>query len=116
MSRSVNQRLEKLNEKKINGKKLLSDESLSDELLDDDDWISATATHNYMMKDPLLDWLKYHHGVFTHGKKRYRKMVTKSLEDSKSIYNFTSYIMEQGNIFERKVIKLLIKKFGSNRV
>lgn len=96
----------------ISSSAVSSDES---ELLDDS-WISATATHNYMMKDPLLDWLQYHHSTFTNKKKRYRKVVTKSLEDSKSTYNFTSYIMEQGNVFERKVIKLLIKKFGSSRV
>lgn len=75
----------------------------------DDDWIPATATYNYMMKDPLLDWLKYHHGP--HKNARYRKN-----NSSNETYNFPEYIMEQGKMFEKKVMKLISKKFQSNRV
>ena len=93
-----------------------SDSSTSEISRLDNSWISATSTYNYMMKDPLLDWLKHHHGSFTHRHRQYRNIVNKSLEDSKSAYNFTSYIMEQGVIFEKKVMKLLTKKFESKRI
>lgn len=91
----------------------------SESSLLDDSWISATSTYNYMMKDPLLDWLKHHHNSFVHRHRRYRELVNKSIEcvnEGKSSYNFTSYIMEQGHEFERKVMKLLTKKFGPERV
>ena len=106
--------------------------SNEDEMLGED-WISATSTYNYMMKDPLLDWLKYHHGSFVHKHRKYRDVVNKCLEfsefrlgyskatshrleDNKSTYNFTSYIMEQGHEFERKVMKMITKKFAPERV
>lgn len=87
----------------------------------DDSWISATSTYNYMMKDPLLDWLKYHHGSFVHKNRRYRKAVDQSSPElkknfDKTGFNFTSYIMEQGVTFEKKVMKLLTKKFGPDRI
>jgi len=82
----------------------------------DNSWLSATSTYNYMMKDPLLDWLKQHHSSLVHKNREYKHVVNHSLEDKKTSCNFTSYIMEQGNIFEKKVMKLLTKKFGTKRV
>lgn len=81
-------------------------------LTEPDTWVSASSTYNYMMKDPLLDWLKHHHKSLKN--KTYRSTVSESLQISK--YNFTNYIMEQGNIFERKVMKMITKKFGKERV
>src|SRR3989337_3678764 len=82
----------------------------------DSSWISATSTYNYLMKDPLLDWLKHHHGSLVHENRKYREVVNKCLDDSKSSYNFTSYIMEQGVSFEKKVMKLITKKFEPDRI
>jgi hypothetical protein len=69
-----------------------------------------------MMKDPFLDWLKHHHGSFVHKSRKYRKYVNKALGEGKTGYNFTSYIMGQGVKFEQKVMKLITKKFTSERV
>lgn len=80
----------------------------------DNSWISATSTYNYMMKDPLLDWLKCHHNSFFHGNRRYRKVAPKVKLDRD--YGFTPYIMRQGIEFEQKVMKLITKKFSSDRV
>ena len=79
----------------------------------DNTWISATQIHNYIMKDPLLDWLKLYYSQFSSSHSHYT-YTQNSL--SKSEYNFTSYIMEQGCIFEKKILKLLTKKFGSHRI
>ena len=80
----------------------------------DSTWVSATSTYNYMMKDPLLDWLKFHHSPIKTSS--YKKVINESPDDNKSTNNFTSYIKQQGNIFEKKVMKLITKKFGQQRV
>lgn len=82
----------------------------------DDEWVSATSTYNYMMKDPLLDWLKYHHSSFVKKNNHFSPIVNKSLQSNYSICNFTTYIREQGCIFERKVMKFITKKFTSARI
>jgi len=77
----------------------------------DDSWITATSTYNYMMKDPLLDWLKYHYKSLSQKNRKY-----KNNELYNNSYNFTPYIMEQGILFEKKVMKLITKKFNSERI
>ena len=64
----------------------------------DKNWISATATCNYF-NEPLLDWFKY-----------------TQPETNKKGSSFTSYLMTQGNIFEEKIVKLMIKKLGKNTI
>ena len=64
----------------------------------DKNWISATATHNYFT-EPLLDWFKY------------TQPVKKNNGGS-----FTSYLMTQGNMFEEKIVQLILKKMGKNTI
>lgn len=82
----------------------------------DRQWIAAKSTYNYMMKDPLLDWLKFHHDSLARRQIKYSGLVKRSLQSQNSPFNFTRYIMEQGNIFERKIMKMIIKRFGRGRV
>ena len=71
--------------------------------------ISASSTRNYFLNDPIIDWLKEYN--------------IKSINDLPSInYNtksniqniseapFTKFIMEQGCLFEEKVIELIKQK------
>lgn len=67
-------------------------------------WISASSTYNYCMKDPLIDWFKYN---TSSGSSKGSNITHDS---------FTQYLMEQGNEFERKVLKMMIKKFGELRI
>lgn len=79
-------------------------ENVSDEIVSvldaDAEWISASATRNYTLKDPLLDWLK----AFASADPRLKAKQTS--EDS-----FTEMIMEQGCTFETEVYKLLTDRF-----
>lgn len=54
------------------------------------DWVSASNIRNYMLNDTLVDWLKMY------------KSETKS---DRSI--FQNFIMEQGNVFEESIVKIL---------
>lgn len=68
-------------------------------------WISATETYNYMMNDPVLDWYREHYSKLNNRKG--------SNNNGKS---FSSYIMEQGCIFENKIMKMITKKFEPDRI
>jgi len=64
-------------------------------------WISATKTYNYMMDDPLIDWLE-NTGV----KKRSR---SESIDSSVITETFTDYIKRKGIDFEKHVISYIHK-------
>lgn len=70
----------------------------------DNSWISATATHHYMMADPLLDWLDYH--------SKHPKSPSKLSIPTKSNSTY-SYITNQGHIFEAQIVTALKDKFGT---
>ncbi len=59
-------------------------------------WVSATATRNYAMNDPLLDWLHYH------GESKGFK-PDNEYTDYDERTDFRLFIMNQGNRFESAV-------------
>lgn len=69
----------------------------------DETWISATSTYNYLMKDPLLDWLEMYHKTSTRHGKRYSNPN-----------NFNEFIMKQGCVFEKEIINCLVNKFPAD--
>src|SRR5580658_3519494 len=80
----------------------------------DSTWISASATYNYMMRDPLLDWLNQHSKIFARKNQNYSRAIDKCRD--LSTFSFPAYIKDQGNIFEKEVLASIIKEFGSERV
>jgi hypothetical protein len=78
-------------------------------------WISGSATYNYMMNDPLLDWLNHHHKKIKTRKSGFWKHI-KSVGRKEPGGDFKSHILELGYEFERKVIKFLKKRFGGDRI
>jgi hypothetical protein len=86
------------------------------------DWnmmISASSIRNYMLDDPLLDWLKYyniktlqdnptHNTSFTKGDINYNSSFSKG--DS-----HTEFIMSEGIKFEQQIYNSLKSKYG-NRI
>lgn len=65
------------------------------------EWVSASATRNYLLKDPVLDWLS-HTMKSDHGGRR---------NDGT---NFVQFIMDQGIEFEKVVVSDLYRRFGDN--
>lgn len=71
------------------------------------EWISATSTRNYIMRDPVIDWLKENYSSFVTRNPSYTKTVLDAVEDRRKPNSFTEYIMEQGTVFETHVVRLL---------
>ena len=62
-------------------------------------FVSASQTYNYLMNDPLVDWLK-----FTE-----RKITNISTNTT----SFQNFLFKQGNIFEEKVIEYIHENITS---
>jgi len=60
------------------------------------DWVAATHTRNYMIKDPLVDWLKLGNRRGTRTTPSYNKAT-----------GFTKFIMNKGIEFESQLIKYI---------
>jgi putative phage-type endonuclease len=67
-------------------------------------WVSATETKNYMLNDPLLDWLNMYGG----------KLNLTSDKETSDSYNFNEYIMRKGKEFEKSIYQNLKNRFGNN--
>ena len=73
------------------------------------DWslmISASSVRNYMLDDPLLDWLKYYNIT----KINSVPSINKYHNINNNNNNHTTFILEQGNIFEKIVYDKLVEK------
>lgn len=64
------------------------------------EWVSAGRTRNWMLDDPLLDWLQ-HYGE----SKGYR--LRAEVPDYNQDLDFLKFIMEQGRKFEAGILRLL---------
>lgn len=69
-------------------------------------WVSATETKNYMLNDPLLDWLNMYGG----------KLNLVSDKKKNTTYDFNEYIMNKGKEFEKAIFKNLQNRFKQSIV
>ena len=63
-------------------------------------WISATKTYNYMIDDPVIDWLEY---------SEYQNRGRSVSIDNNITETFTEYICRKGIEFESQVVEYLHK-------
>ena len=68
-------------------------------------WVPASKVRNYLMKDPLLDWLN-------HQNIKGNSIVSNNIKYDK----FTSYLMNKGNEFENAIISIIKRKFSKNYI
>ncbi|XWV26043.1 hypothetical protein QJ857_gp1037 [Tupanvirus soda lake] len=72
------------------------------------DWVSASKTRNYALKDTLIDWLDCCYDKSPSGDKI-------SVSNAKSNeYDFTKFIMRKGTQFESNIVDLIRKKVGTH--
>lgn len=72
-----------------------------------DDWIPATATHNYF-NEPLLDWFKYAY--------KQEEKHSNNVKYHKEPETVKDYLCNQGIEFEKKIVELLYKKVDKNKI
>ena len=69
-----------------------------------DQWVSAGRTRNWLMKDPLIDWLQ------EYGKSRGYTPKQDTPEYDKRL-DFVQFIFQKGNDFEEGILKLLKERY-----
>lgn len=102
--------------------------SREDQYIIDDSWVSASSCRNYLLKDPLLDWLNYHASSIALKYNDYSGKIMKALQEgnpgqtliSNSVprepTQFTEYIKQRGNKFEEHLVKYLYQKLGAHNI
>lgn len=83
--------------------------TLSSYFIDWSYWVSASKLRNYIMDDPLLDWLEYYPNSSNN-----LRDSSNNPRDFNKTSNFQSYIMKKGIEFESNIIKILFEKFYKN--
>src|SRR3989338_2195911 len=86
--------------KKIRDKNEDKNEDKQEEYIDNKTWISASRIKNYMIQDPLIDWLQMY----------YNK------ENKEKKGNFTEYLMGKGIEFEKQIMEIIKRKIGKENV
>jgi hypothetical protein len=87
-------------------------------------WISATCTRNYLLKDPILDWLSYYSNALAVKNSNYISSINQSLHQKTTTTpleapfgsNITEFSMSQGHQFESKLIEHLYKIFDKSNI
>lgn len=113
------ERLDKRNIKKKIGNNKLGKRKRSNSFEEKSKWInmvSASKVRNYLISDPLLDWLYEYNitSIYDNPKGR----ICNSLASVKHSNNdsFTQFIMDKGIEFENEVYKILKRKFNLVKV
>ena len=102
----------RLDENKIVNYNLWS--TLDSKVNENSSWISATKTKNYLLKDPVIDWLDKYYLTFGFGDKNISKeKINKDRSLIKQEMNILeNTLFKKGNEFEKKIYQEFEKRLG----
>jgi hypothetical protein len=88
--------------------------TLDTKVVNSSDWISATKTKNYLLKDPVLDWLeKYYMGYGFGDNSISKEKIKKDKEQiNKEFSILENTLFKKGNEFEKLIYKELENRVG----
>lgn len=86
------------------------------EIIDWSEWVAASATKNYMMDDGFLDVLACKSSAVIKADPNYSNEIAKMIRLTTNTSGFVPNLMQSGNLFETKVIQLIIKELGKENV
>lgn len=86
--------------------RLFKRRKLNKDYIIDDEWVSASSTANYLIKDPILDYLYI--------QKRAKGEPVEDLSNIDNICVLSDILKRQGVLFESKVIEFLNKRIVNN--
>lgn len=113
---SKNIKFNKLKRRKLNINYIKRKRSKSEEKNIWFDMVSASRVRNYLLNDPLLDWLNEYNITSIYDVPKYRVSNTVGVVSYNNKDEFTKHIMDQGIIFENEVYKILKNKFNIVKV
>ena len=81
----------------------------------DAQWISATKTKNYLIKDPVLDWLEKYYLRYSFGEKNINKQKLKvdRMNINQEMTIMTNTLFKKGNEFEKLIYDEIENRIGS---
>lgn len=74
-------------------------------------WISGTSVHNFLQKEPLLDWLNLYHNKNKDSNKDTNKYTITNTNTNTNHTNTIKLLMAKGNEFENKIYNDILQKF-----
>ena len=83
-----------------------------DEIIDWAEFVSATQTKNFILRDGFLDTLNFKSSAIIKSDPSLSSEVAKAISLKHNTTNFIATVLQQGNLFENKVIALLQKELG----
>jgi len=79
-------------------------------------WVSGTSVSNYLLKDPVIDWLKTYYNTYGLNNTRITRSKVKKINNNSNSISTTNVLMKNGCHFEEKIYEDLIRKFGGDTV
>jgi hypothetical protein len=88
--------------------------ALDKKVSENSDWISATKTKNYLIKDPVLDWIDKYYLKYSFGEKNInkKKLNMDRININNELNIMTNTLFKKGNEFEKLIYKEFEKRVG----